>query len=337
MIAIYFKKGHFSERWLEYCIKQKIPYKLVNPYSSDIVSQLVGCSYFMWHFDHMEYKDSLFAKQLIQSIELKGIIVFPNFFTCWHFNDKVGQKYLLESINAPLVPTQIFYDKKSALNWTESTSFPKVFKLRGGSGSLNVKIIKDKATAKKLIKQAFRRGFPLFNNFTVFNERLRKYRLGKASGQSVVKWFLAIFLGPIITQQYGRERGYFYCQEFIPNNSFDIRVVVIGPRAFAIKRMVRRNDFRASGSGFIVYDKNQIDIKCVQISFDMHSKLKAQVLAYDFVFDSQNNPLIVEISFGYNMEAYDLCEGYWDKNLEWYEGYYKHEYWIVDLLLGNLK
>ncbi len=74
-------------------------------------------------------RDILFAKQLLFSLEQSGIIVFPDFNTGWHFDDKVGQKYLLETIDAPLVPSYVFYSKKEALEWDEQTNFPKVFKL----------------------------------------------------------------------------------------------------------------------------------------------------------------------------------------------------------------
>jgi hypothetical protein len=83
---------------------------------------------------------------------------------------------------------------------------------------------------------------------------------------------------------------------------------------------VRKNDFRASGGGNIVYNKKEIDKRCVKIAFEVNEKIKAQSIAYDFVFDKKNNPLIVEISYGYSAPAYDKCEGYWDKEMSWHEG-----------------
>ena len=116
------------------------------------------------------------------------------------------------------------------------------------------------------------------------------------------------------------EKGYVYFQDFIPNNNFDIRIVVVGDKAFAIKRLCRDNDFRASGGGSLVYDKNQIDERCVKMAFEVNAKLKMQSVAYDFVFDAGNDPLIVEISYGYAVKAYDACEGYWDKEMNWHPG-----------------
>ena len=80
-IAIH-KSGGFSERWIEYCEKNQIDYKIVNAYDSDIVEQVKDCDAFMWHHSHINYKDVLFAKQLLYSLEIAGKKVFPDWKTC---------------------------------------------------------------------------------------------------------------------------------------------------------------------------------------------------------------------------------------------------------------
>ncbi len=319
-IAIHYRKGSFSDGWITYCEKNSIPYKLVNAYDNNIVEQVDDCTAFMWHHHHANYKDCLFAKQLLYSLQKKGIKVFPNFNTTWHFDDKLGQKYLLEAINAPLVPTYVFYTKEQALTWIKSTNFPKVFKLRGGAGALNVRLVESIDEAKNYINMAFGNGFSQFNRFTFFKEQIQKFINGTGNLIGVLKGIFRLFFRPKFDKMSCNEKGYIYFQDFIPNNSFDIRVVVVNGKAIALKRNCRKNDFRASGSGDIIYDKNQIDERCVSIAFNVNKVLKSQSIAYDFVFDPQNNPLIVEISYGFTSEAYDKCEGYWTENLEWHAG-----------------
>ena len=101
--------------------------------------------------------------------------------------------------------------------------------------------------------------------------------------------------------------------------------------------MVRKGDFKASGSGDMKFSKEEFDEKCIDIAFETNNKLKAQCLAYDFVFDSNNNPLIVEISFGFAVHAYDSCPGYWDKNLVWHKGQFNPQEWMIDDLLNSIK
>src|SRR6056297_57050 len=159
-IAIHPRIDSFSQRWIEYCKINGIPYKKVNCYDSDIVQQLEDCDALMWHFHQANPKDVLFAKELIYSLQTAGKKVFPDFHSCWHFDDKMGQKYLLEAVGAPLVPSYAFYHKEKAMRWVETTSFPKVFKLRRGSGSDHVKLVKSKKHAYQLIRKAFGSGFP---------------------------------------------------------------------------------------------------------------------------------------------------------------------------------
>lgn len=130
----------------------------------------------------------------------------------------------------------------------------------------------------------------------------------------------------------GREVGYIYFQDFIPNNDHDIRVIVIGDKAFAIKRMVRKNDFRASGSGNILYDKQYFDDQVIKLSFDIQVKLKSQCTAMDFVY-KDDNPLLVEVSYGFVPEVYEDCPGYWDENLNWHEGKFDPYGRMVELVL----
>ena len=336
-IAIH-KTGGFSDRWIDYCKKKNIDCKIVNAYDSDIVQQVADCNAFMWHFSHISYKDALFAKQLLFSLQQSGMKVFPDFNTVWHFDDKVGQKYYLEAIGAPMVPSYVFYTQKEALDWIDKTAFPKVFKLRGGAGAANVKLAHTAREARKMVRKAFGNGFSQYSALDNLKERWRKYRIGKTDSKDVIKGVLRFFHKPDFARMHAPEKGYAYFQDFIPNNTFDIRVCVVGDKAFALKRVTRKGDFRASGSGNIVYDKNQIDERCVRIAFDVNKKIKSQSIAFDYVFDKNNKPLIVEISYGFAVEAYDMCEGYWTDDMQWHEGtHFDFCGWMVEDLLNNIE
>src|SRR5690606_34214720 len=136
-IAIHDRPGSFSDRWIAYCEEKNIPYKKVNCYSNDIIQQIHDCDALMFHHNQAIIKEVIFAKQLLFALKDSGIKLFPDFYTNWHFDDKVSQKCLFESLELPLVPSYVFYEKKTALDWIEKVEFPKVFKLRGGAGSTN--------------------------------------------------------------------------------------------------------------------------------------------------------------------------------------------------------
>lgn len=146
-IAIHKREGSYSTRWIASCDEHNIAYKTVN---GDIVTQLSDCDIFMWHYHQGDARDMNFAKQLLFSLEESGKTVFPNFKTGWHFDDKLGQKYLFESLGIPAAQAYAFYNEQSALEWAKKTSYPKVFKLRGGASSYNVELAKDDIAAKAI-------------------------------------------------------------------------------------------------------------------------------------------------------------------------------------------
>lgn len=334
-IAIHHRKGSFSERWVNYCQKKSIDYKIVNAFDNDLISQIKDCDIFIWHHHHAIFKDVIAAKKILFSLEHAGIKVFPNFNSGWHFDDKVAQKYLLEAIEAPIVPSYVFYDKKQAKIWAKNEEYPKVFKLKGGAGASNVELLYSYKEASKKINQAFGAGFSQFNKLNNLNERIRKFNNNEGSILNIAKGISRLVINTNFAKQQPKEKGYVYFQDFIPNNDSDIRVIVVGGKAFAIKRLVRDNDFRASGSNKIIYEKEAIDERCITLAFQINEKIKAQSIAYDFVFDSNNNPLIIEFCYCYSIEAYDPCPGYWDKNLKWHEGKFNPQEWILQDLLDK--
>ena len=336
VIGIHEAKGSFSERWITYCESKGISYKLVDVYRTDIIEQLSGCSALFWHFHHKGSRDSKFAKQLIFSLQAAGIKAFPDVNTMWHFDDKVAQKYLLEAIGAPLAPSFVFYSRKDALFWAGRTYFPKVFKLRNGAGSDNVRLVKSKKEAFRIIDKAFGKGFKQYDGWANLKERYRKFKLGKATFWNLAKGVIRLAWPTEYARVTGRERGYVYFQDFISGNDSDIRIIVIGDKAFAIKRMVRENDFRASGSGTILYGKEHFDENTVSMTFEVSEKLRSQCMAYDIVFH-KGKPLILEISYGFAMEGYEACTGYWDRNLQWYEGNFNPYGWMIEDLLGTIE
>ena len=332
-LAIHDRKSSFSDRWIPYCDQNAIPYRVVNCLKPDIIDQLVSFNALLWNWNHTDPSEQLIARSLIVAAEMMGLVVFPSTATCWHFDDKIAQKYLLEAIGAPLVPTYVFYNLDEALHWINETSYPKVFKLRKGAGSSNVKLVRSAKEASTLARRAFSTGFSPVPHYG--QDAVRRYRATRKRGEllNVVKRIPEV-LARIrnMKRLMGSEKGYIYFQEFIPNNNFDIRVTIIGNRAFAFTRNVRPGDFRASGSGDIVYDSGRIHQRCLEIAFDVAQKTKSQSMAFDFVIADSREPLIVEVSYSYNAQAVYNCPGYWDASMTWYEGHV----WPQDAILIDL-
>lgn len=338
MIGIHDRPGSFSDRWITYCIDKKIPFRIVDCLATDVVHQCEGLNGLLWHWSHADPRAVLVARQIITSLENRGVLVFPNVNTCWHFDDKIAQKYLLEAIHAPLIPTWVFLDQDQAMKWIGETTWPKVFKLRCGAGSLNVRLIRTQIEAKTFCRQAFSRGFPTISGyFSDMQTRLVKTKTFAQFWEKVRRAPKVILKKFALRRQMGRQQGYLYSQEFLPGNTFDTRITIVGDRAFGFLRANRVNDFRASGSGSINYEPDKIDMRCIEIAFNVANSLGVQSLAFDFLFDSNNTPMIGEISYCYMSSAVHECKGYWNRLGVWYEGHIWPEEAILEDMITSCR
>ncbi|MDB2435955.1 hypothetical protein N9W65_03145 [Schleiferiaceae bacterium] len=314
-----------------------VDFKIVDGYSSSIIQDLEDCDALMWHHHHGNYKDLIIAKQLIFAVEKGGKIVFPNIDTSYHFDDKLSQKYLFEALGIPCIRTSVFFDFNTAKKSIQRVVFPVVFKLRSGAGGASVQLLRNESETKGKLKKSFSSGFVALNRTGNLRDRYGKYLSGNGTIMDVVKALVRLVVPVKDIHLFPKEKGYFMLQEFLDSNESDTRVVVIENKAFAIKRLVRKNDFRASGSGMILYGKNEIDLRCIKLAMDSSRKLNAQCLAYDFIHDEHNEPKIVEVSFGFSYQSYRNCPGYWDSNLSWIEGEFDPCQWMIEGVIDKIK
>lgn len=333
LVGIHHRPGSFSDRWQIYCQAYAIPYQIIDAHSPSLAQDAGDLAAFLWHWSHSDDKDILVARQIIYALEQTGMNVYPNTATCWHYDDKVAQKYLLEAIAAPLPPTWIFYAPEHAYEWIAQTNFPKVFKLRRGAGSSNVRLVKSQAEAMRLVRTSFSSGFTPVPSYTddlrakmrnirTWQELIEKARRAPAALLSVLER----------KSVFPRERGYAYFQEYLPGNDFDTRITVIGERAFGFIRSNREADFRASGSGRIDYEPERIDLQFISLAFEVARKLCCQSLAMDFVYGTDQAPALLEISYAFQAEAVYQCPGHWDPTLTWRAG----QVWPQDAIIADL-
>ncbi len=270
--------------------------------------------------------DLALAAQIIPIInKFMGIKCFPNYNTVWHYDDKVRQYYLLKNMGFPMIESYIFWDKIKAMEWADKTDYPVVFKLKGGAGSSNVKMIKTKHQAYSIIRKAFGRGIHPYYFDIPGKLKAANYDFIKIS-----KYFIKPLYRKLITRttplsNYTRHRNYVYFQKYMPGNDYDTRICILGKRAFAFKRFVRKNDFRASGSNNYDMSRDRIDKEFVKLAFDISKQMGFQSMAYDFVYDKNHRPALIEISYTYG-DYPEFSTGYWDEDLVWHDGHYVPEY-----------
>lgn len=288
----------FSARWIELAQQRDIDVVTVDVHAADLFQRLKGCDGFMWRFgfDPLSLQH---AKRLLPAIEHgMAMPVFPSWFSHWHFEDKIAQNYLLSSAGIPTPRTWVWWDRQAASRFCESATYPLVAKLSSGIQSTNVRLLRTPKEAHDLVKQMFGAGvYTLLEPQGALRYRLRH----KIPG-------LRLLFGKPLPREV--QHGYLYLQEFLPDNAFDTRITVIGNRAFGFRRHNRPGDFRASGSGRIDWDSEQVDEATIRLAFRVARSLATQSVAIDGLRRGDER-VVGEISYTYASWAVRDCPGHW--------------------------
>lgn len=315
-------KGKCSKMYISAARKMNIPYKLLDCTASNIISELRDVDALIWHWTQGEYIDKRIAFHVIKSAELMGKKVYPNSNTCWMFDDKISEKYLLEAAGVPYIESEVFFDEKSVLRWIKEQQLPVVYKLPQGAGSSNVRLINTEKEAFKICRSHFSFcGRP--------DIAMKFYYSEKNACATTLQEVLQTDL-----YKYGiNNRGYILLQKFVPDNQYDIRVTIIGERGIIFRRKVRNNDFRASGSGRIDYNVSEKDLQAIPIARSVSRLVNSQTMAYDFIYDKKELK-IIEMSYGFVAKAVYNARGWYDEKMVFHSGHTDVHEMVIKQLLG---
>ncbi len=299
----------------------------------DFFEKVKGLDAFIFRWFHYDY-DRQLARTILPLVrDTLKITTFPDNITDWHFDDKIRQYYLMKLFEFPMTESWIFWNRRDAVDWAENASYPVVFKLKGGAGSQNVILVKDKKRARSLIFRMFGKGIKDIGLGDKDSTPLNDFN--PVIFSKVLFWKLKkTLMGKSVETFYEKQKNYILFQKFLPGNSYDTRVTIIGDRAFAFRRFNRPGDFRSSGSGLIDHDAQKVDLAFVKIAFDVSSKLHFQSMAYDFLYNELRKPEFCEISYSYLDTAVFNCHGFWDNQLNWHEGHYWPQFCQLQDLLN---
>lgn len=317
---VFTHSGLWTAEWESHCLSNAIEYDVFDFFELGALNRIADYDCALWHFGNYSLQEMLFARSILSSMEGLGVRVFPDYATSWHFDDKVAQSFLLQSIDAPIPDWKLFVTERSCLQWLESEAkFPIVAKLRNGSGSTNVRLLSSQSEARRYAQVMFRDGFsPAPNVGFKAASNMRSARNASIVLKRV-KRVPEFFRTRAKARAFPREHGYVYVQSFVENSGFDLKVVVIGDKLSFIGRRVRKGEFRASGGGDLTFDHDLISQEVIDAAFRASDALDFQCMGYDFVIDSSTlAPKIVEISYGFSHSALLEAGGYFDRLGKWH-------------------
>lgn len=331
----------YTEKYRQLLDLNKIPYRLIDPNSRTLLEELRECTHLLFH--HSQGDTDLKIYDTVYNIahNIFGIKCLPDFNLYWQYEDKVKEYYLLKSQDFPVVDSCVFWNKEHADAFIDHAQYPLIAKLPKGSASCNVVLVKSHDEAKRINHQVFVKGVRngRLNNSSNLRSVWKSgvYRYGKASLRS----FLidrGILTDKMWFPEWQIQKDAIIYQKFLPNNTFDHRIMTVGKRAFGCIRYVRKNDFRASGSGMTDFDCSKVDLRTIEIAFSISGKFNFSGMGYDFIYDEKNKPYISEMGYCYADYIIKDLPGYWDENLEWHEGKSWPQYYeLIDFLEIPLK
>lgn len=317
---IFQHSGSWANPWIEYCQNNGISFEIVDCYQSDVIDKLQHFDSLLWHINNYVLQDMIVGRSILFAANNLGLKIFPDYNTSWHFDDKVAETYLLQAAGAPIPDSWMFYLLKDCIKWlVDEAKYPLVTKLRCGAGSNNVKLLRTKKEAIKYAKNMFNKGYKtypgiLFKTKSQFLSS-RSWEVMKSRIKRIPEFLHTLSRA----KMFPKERGYVFFQEYIPNDGYDLKIVVVGDKLSYIGRNIRKGDFRASGGGDLFFERSLVTQNIISSAFSISDKLGFQCMGYDYVVDKKNgNGKIIEISYCFSHVALLQAGGFFDRSGVWY-------------------
>src|SRR4030042_3846139 len=192
-------------RWTKYCRffeNNSFEYDLYNIHAQDWIERAEKYDIIIGFFS-CSFCDLLEMREKYHFLETYlGKTTYPSSGHAHLYEDKCLESYIAKAKGIPFVTTYVSHDKADALILVENLTYPVVSKIVPGSGSVGVELVRTREESRRIVEQAFSR-----------NGR---------------KTHLNCF----------RQKNYVYFQEYVPNDGYDIRAIVIGNMVFGYYRKV---------------------------------------------------------------------------------------------------
>ncbi len=226
-----------------------------------------GCFFFYASSQYQEYKH--YIEDIMLDVERRGGNLLPSYDMLRCHENKFYQEIVKKRLSLPSPRSLLIgslEDNHESCSWL---SFPCVAKLPFGFGSSTVGLLSSMSELKLYIK-----------NNLIATVKKRKNIFAVKKKNSIYKGNYPLSTGRIILQEYVSELEY------------DWKVLVFWDKIFTLKRFVRKNDFRASGSGN--FDKyatpsNELLTFCSEI----RHRLNTPFVSLDIV-EKNNNFFVIE-------------------------------------------
>lgn len=314
-------KGYFGSKWLDVPYRSGMDKNLLKKYFSangisvkfknfsevDLSSPEIKNQYFIYtSSEDIGYLYKSFIEDIVLGIQEAGGKVIPEFKFLRATNNKVFMEALRKShLNHLENPKSFIYGSLEEVDFNQ-IEYPIVFKSAGGSMSQGVALAKNKDELIKIIRERCRaRDFK-----NDFRDILRKIKRK----------------GYVMESLY---RNKFVLQEYLPNLTHDYKVLIFADKFYIFQRPVRKDDFRASGSGakrYLYGSKVKVPDGIFDFAESIFRALKVPHLSLDIAYANNKFYLIEFQTVYFGTVGHHESDGYYAKlNGKWELIFEKYE------------
>lgn len=194
------------------------------------------------------------------------------------------------------------YINKHSISYREIDDYigyPLVLKKVDGSGSRGVFLINNE---KQLIEKISKKRFSFnIRGLIYLKEKIKRIMFRKNN------------LGKI---EFFTDYENYVVQEFIPNLKFDYKVLIFFNKYYVLKRNIKDNDFRASGSGS--FEFVEVDESLLEYAKKVFEIFSEPFISLDICFDGQNYYLIEYQGIHFGLYTHKYSKGFYqNKDEHW--------------------
>ena len=184
-----------------------------------------------------------YIEDCLMYVQLCGGVLVPSFPLFRSHENKFFQELLKKKLGLDIPKARLVGTMEDLYKILPSLHFPLVLKTSSGFGSSGVFKI---SSAEELVATA---NVTLTHIFPPATNPLRRLKQTSSYNKKIA----------LYKNKYPLMVGRIILQEFFDNLTHDWKVLVFGKTCFCLKRYVKDNDFRASGSGNFNFDETPPD------------------------------------------------------------------------------
>ncbi len=257
-IGIVKENWHLHSSYIKACHELRISYYVIDFFSKDWLNELkskkIDLLVVRPSVQYTPWKD-MFDNRLSLLKSNYSIPIFPNKEALWIWENKLRTLEFLKVNDLPHPASYIFYDYDDLRKFSESCSYPVVYKASSGSGASGVKILNKRRELLSVSKK-------------VFNKGIRSYRKHKLD----------------------KEHGYVILQEYLSNVK-EWRLIRIGDYYFGFEKL-KEGEFHSGSKNF---GYGMPPKKCLSLVRDITEKHNFKFVSMDLFITQDDAYLINEI------------------------------------------